>query len=46
MIWERARRIRDEGKVLGVIHACEALAMLGNWDNYGFIYIVASRYQI
>jgi hypothetical protein len=47
MIWEEpARCIREQGKVLGVIRACEELAMLGNWDKYRRIYIVTSGYQI
>ena len=48
MIWEELARccIREQGKVLGVIRACEVLAMLGNWDEYGCIYIVTSGYQI
>lgn len=47
MIWEgAARRMREQGEVLGVIRACEVLAMLGNWDKFRCIYIAARGYQI
>lgn len=38
--------MREQGEVLGVIPACEVLAMLGNWDKFRCIYIAASGYQI